>query len=427
MIIPSIDIQEGRTVQLIGGKELAIDSGDPRPLAEKFGRVGEIAVIDLCAAKSTGSNADLIKSVLPLAECRVGGGIRDVQTAINWLDAGAAKVIIGTAAEPELLEQLPKERVIVALDAVHSDDGSGAIVDQGWTNQTGQSVLDRIVELRDLVGGFLITFVEREGRMTGIDLDTIKQYREAASQTKITAAGGVATVEEIAELDRLGLDAQIGMALYTKKISLAGSIAATLKSDRPDGLWPTVVTSETGQALGLAYSNAESLDRSLETGDAHYWSRKRGLWRKGATSGATQKVISVVADCDRDTLKFVVQQQGVGFCHLEQTTCFGNVSGIASLESTLHSRMESAPAGSYTKRLFESDELLNAKIVEEANELCDAKTRNELVHEAADVLFFTMAKMVKNGIGLRDIELELDHRSKKVSRRPGNAKTGAGK
>lgn len=427
MIIPSIDIQEGRTVQLIGGKELAIDSGDPRPLATKFGRVGEIAVIDLCAAKSTGTNAELIKSVLPLAECRVGGGIRDVQTAIEWLDAGAAKVIIGTAAAPDLLQQLPKERVIVALDAVHTKSGSGIVVDQGWTNQTGQSVLDRIVELREFVGGFLITFVEREGRMTGIDLETIQQYRQAAGPTKITVAGGVATVDEIAQLDELGLDAQIGMALYTQKISLAGSVSATLQSDRPDGLWPTVVTNPMGQALGLAYSNSESLEQSVETGEAHYWSRKRGLWRKGATSGATQKVISVAADCDRDALQFVVEQQGVGFCHLDQPTCFGNLSGIASLESTLHSRMDSAPDGSYTKRLFESDELLNAKIVEEAYELCDAKSTQELVHEATDILFFTMAKLVKNGLGLREIESELNRRSKKISRRPGNAKTGVAK
>ena len=424
MIIPSIDIQDGRTVQLIGGKELAIDSGDPVPLATKFGRVGEIAVIDLCAAKSTGNNRELIKSLLPIADCRVGGGIRDAQTAIDWLDAGAAKVIIGTAAEPELLVQLPKDRVIVALDAVHTDAESGVVVDQGWTNKTNRSVLERIDELHDLVGGFLITFVEREGRMTGIDLDMIKRYQEAAGQTEITIAGGVATAEEIAELDKLGLDAQIGMALYKNEITLASAIGATLKSDRADGLWPTVVTSSAGQTLGLAYSNQDSLDRSLETGEAHYWSRKRGLWRKGATSGATQKVVSINTDCDRDAIQFIVEQTGQGFCHLDQATCFGGLSGLPKLQETLRSRMELAPVGSYTKRLFESKDLLNMKIIEEAYELAAAETKEEFVHEAADIIFFTMAKLVSNGISLEQVENELNQRARKVSRRAGDAKQG---
>ena len=96
MIIPSIDLMNGNAVQLVGGKEMALDAGDPRPIAEKFGRVGEIAVIDLDAALSQGSNREVIEDLLKLAPCRVGGGIRDVETALDWLDKGARKVILGT-------------------------------------------------------------------------------------------------------------------------------------------------------------------------------------------------------------------------------------------------------------------------------------------------------------------------------------------
>ena len=96
MIIGSVDIQNGQAVQLIGGQEKAIEAGDPRPLVRKFGRVGEVAVIDLDAAMGNGSNAELIRELLPLARCRVGGGIRDTKSARDWLDAGAAKVILGT-------------------------------------------------------------------------------------------------------------------------------------------------------------------------------------------------------------------------------------------------------------------------------------------------------------------------------------------
>ena len=91
MIVPSIDLQGGQAVQLIGGKKLAIEAGDPMPIAERFSRVGEIAVIDLDAAMGTGSNTHLVEALCQRFPCRVGGGIRDEATARRWLDAGARK------------------------------------------------------------------------------------------------------------------------------------------------------------------------------------------------------------------------------------------------------------------------------------------------------------------------------------------------
>src|SRR5690349_18112854 len=105
MIIPSIDLMDGQAVQLVQGKTKVLEAGDPRPLAERFGIVGEIAVIDLDAAMGRGSNATVIADLLKIARCRVGGGIRDVDTARKWLDMGAAKVILGTRAVPEILSQ----------------------------------------------------------------------------------------------------------------------------------------------------------------------------------------------------------------------------------------------------------------------------------------------------------------------------------
>ena len=245
----------GDAVQLIGGKAPALNAGDPRPLASRFGRLGEIAVIDLDAALGTGSNADVIRDLLPLARCRVGGGIRSVDAAIGWLDAGAEKVILGTAATPETLSQLPPERTIVALDSF-----DGEVVTHGWTRGTGARVEDRLAELRDLTSGFLLTFVEREGQMLGADAATMQRYLEEAGETRITFAGGIRSAAEVGEIHALGADAQVGMALYTDEFSLADAVGATLHSDRPDGFWPTVVANERGQALGLAYSNLASLD-----------------------------------------------------------------------------------------------------------------------------------------------------------------------
>lgn len=416
MIVPSIDLMSGNAVQLIGGRELEIDAGDPRPIATKFGRVGEIAVIDLDAAIGTGSNKETVLELLHLADCRVGGGIRSVDKAVEWLDAGAAKVILGTAATPEILRELPRDRVIAALDA-----DKGEVVVEGWRKGTGRGILERIEELRDYVGGFLVTFVEKEGRLGGTNMDQVAEIVLAAGSARVTIAGGVTTAEDIAALDRMGADAQIGMALYSGRLSLGDGFAAPMVSDRPDGLWPTVVCDEHGLALGLAYSNAESLNLAIERGVGAYWSRKRGLWVKGETSGATQELLSVSADCDRDCLKFVVRQKGP-FCHLDTRTCWGPPTGVPDLERLIAERAETAPPGSYTARLFNDPDLLDKKVREEADELV-ARDAN-VAEEFADLLYFMLIKLQRSGGSLEDVEQILKRRSRKVTRRPGNAKEG---
>ena len=412
MIVPSIDLQDGHAVQLIGGATKALDAGDPRPLARRYGLVGEIAVVDLDAALGKGSNAAIMEDVIDLAPCRVGGGIRDVGSAISWLDRGALKVVLGTAARPEVLQELPRERVIAALDARH-----GEVVVEGWQKRTGHGVLERIAALRDLVGGFLVTFVEREGRLQGTDLDFAKEIRAAAGVATVTIAGGITTAEEVALLDRLGCDAQVGMALYTGKLGLAEAFAAPLNSDRPDGLWPTVVVDERGVALGLCYSDLKSLRAALERGRGVYQSRSRGVWVKGEISGATQELLRVDADCDRDCLRFMVRQQPPGFCHLNTRTCWGDESGLGALARRLAERRAAAPAGSYTARLFADPDLLGAKLREEASELAEAKARAEVIHEAADVLYFTLATLARHGVDLAEVERALARRALKVTRR----------
>ncbi|KFZ11524.1 hypothetical protein V502_07505 [Pseudogymnoascus sp. VKM F-4520 (FW-2644)] len=206
------------------------------------------------------------------------------------------------------------------------------------------------------------------------------------------------------------------------KLSVPAIIGSQWASDRADKLIPTVVTDERGVALGLVYSSQESISESLKTSTGVYQSRKRGLWYKGASSGDTQELVRVSLDCDQDCLKFVVRQKGKGFCHLPQPTCFGELGGISKLEKTLQSRKVSAPEGSYTARLFSDEKLLRAKIMEEAEELCDAKTKEEIAFEAADLIYFALTKAVAAGVTLADIETSLDAKSVKVKRRQGDAK-----
>lgn len=418
MIIPSIDLRGGNAVQLVGGETLKIDAGDPRPIARRFAVAGEVAVIDLDAALGTGNNRAVIEELMATARCRVGGGIRDHGTAEYWLDKGAAKIIIGTAATPEFLKKLPKERLIAALDA-----RDGEVVVEGWKTRTGKDILEQIAALKDYVGGFLVTFVEREGRMGGTDLARAEAIVRAAAPARVTIAGGVTTPEEIAALDAMGADAQVGMALYSGAMDLGDAISAPARTDRSDGLYTTVVCDEHGVALGLVYSNDESIREAVRHRRGIYWSRSRGgLWQKGESSGASQELIRIDLDCDRDALRFIVRQHGVGFCHQDTWTCWGQDTGLPALARRLMDRVGFAPPGSYTRRLLDDPKLLRAKLIEEARELAQARGTDEVLWEAADVFYFTMVSLARAGVPLSDVGLELDRRARKIVRRKGDAK-----
>jgi phosphoribosyl-ATP pyrophosphohydrolase/phosphoribosyl-AMP cyclohydrolase len=419
MIVPSIDIMGGQAVQLVGGERLAIEAGDPVAVAERFAVAGELAVIDLDAAMGREDNRAVILEIARRFPCRVGGGIRSVEAAVAWLDAGALRVILGTAAREEILAALPQERVIAAVDA-----RSGEVVVEGWRTRTGRDLCAELSRLRPLVGGFLVTFVEREGLLQGTDMAAVRRAVEAAGAVPLTVAGGVTTAAEIAEIDGLGADAQIGMAIYGGALDLGDALVAPMRSDRADGLWPTIVADERGEILGLAWSNAESVREAVRTRRGVYWSRRRGLWRKGESSGDVQILERIDADCDRDALRFTVRQLGAGFCHRGTRTCFGDGRGLGELARRLATRLAEAPVGSYTRRLLDDGALLEAKLREEAAELAAAKTRAEVVHEAADLFYFALVAAARAGAGLADIELELDRRSLKITRRKGDAKPG---
>jgi len=419
MIVPSIDIMGGRAVQLRRGKEFVLDGGDPVERLEEFSIAGEVAVIDLDAALGQGSNAELIGDLVRRAACRVGGGIRDLDAARRWLDAGATKVMIGTAATPEFCAALPRERVIAAVDAER-----GAVVVDGWRAATGVPVLERVRELAPHVGGLLFTQVEREGEMGGFDRAAVESVVRAAPGARVTAAGGITTAAEIAELDYLGADAQVGMALYTDRLSLGEAVAAPLTKPLTGDVWPTVVCDEAGRTLGLVWSTRESLARAVAERRGIYWSRSRqSIWEKGATSGNTQQLVRVDLDCDRDALRFIVRQAGVGFCHFDRRSCWPSDFDLADLEMTLADRVARPIAGSGTAKLLADPALLAAKLREEADELAQAEAPADVVREAADVIYMALVALRRGGGTLADVRAELARRHRAVNRRPMARKT----
>ncbi|MGB3477770.1 MAG: phosphoribosyl-AMP cyclohydrolase [bacterium] len=408
MVIASIDLMNKKSVQLRQGKEKILERDDPLSLAKEFDRYGEIAVIDLDAVMKRGDNLVVIKEILQNGECRVGGGIRSLEKARELISLGASKIIIGSKAFENdrinhdflqnLVMKVGKNRIIIAVDALN-----GEIVTQGWQHKTGLILYNVVNELEKYTSEFLFTCVEQEGTLKGINMEMVRKLARSTAN-RVTVAGGVSLIGEIKELAQMGVDVQLGMALYTGKIDLSEAFIESLKWRQE--LIPTITKDYTGQVLMLAYSNKDSLRKTFETGKMWYFSRSRNkLWMKGETSQNIQEVIRLRADCDRDTLLATVKQEGFA-CHLGSYSCFGDRKfSLYELYELIKNTIENPKPESYTAKL--TDKMLKEKILEEAQDIIDVKGKDEIIREAADLLYFITAILAKNNIDMSDLFNEL--------------------
>ena len=406
MLIPSIDLMNGQAVQLRQGKTHVLTAETPpETLIQQFNRYGQVAVIDLDKALNNGQdNLELIKRLCRLAEVRVGGGIRTVERGRELLRAGAKKIIIGTSATPEFLANFHPSQVLVALDT----NKDGEVLDEGWTRSTGEALIERAERLAPYCSGYLCTFVEAEGGLGGLPVEAVQRLKDALPHP-VTVAGGVSDTQNAAELVKLGVDVQVGMALYKGLLNPADVVVESVDFAKCDGLVPTVVQdADTLEVLMLAYSSPESLKLALEEGRGLYWSRSRQeLWRKGDSSGHVQELISCRVDCDQDTLLFKVRQVGA-CCHTGEATCFGSRDfSMVRLFAVLADRKANPPEGSFTATLFAKRHKLDKKIIEEAFEATQSESRAEYVWEIADAIFFLSMLAVDEGIAFSEIVAEL--------------------
>jgi phosphoribosylformimino-5-aminoimidazole carboxamide ribotide isomerase len=225
MLIPSIDLQGGRIVQLVQGERMALASDDFAGWIEKFAAFPQVQLIDLDAAKNEGDNTPLVASICAQLPCRVGGGVRSIENARTLLDAGARKVIVGSAIFKDgipdialagrLEREVGLDRWIAAVDA-----RGGRVVVNGWRTRLAITPEDAMRALEPYAGEFLFTNVDVEGLMGGVDRGAIERVRAATSR-RVTAAGGVTTMEEIEWLGSIGVDAVAGMAIYTGKLKIS--------------------------------------------------------------------------------------------------------------------------------------------------------------------------------------------------------------
>jgi len=224
MLIPSIDLQGGRIVQLVQGEKLAIEATDPEVWIRKFSGFPRVQLIDLDAAKGHGDNAAMVASICGRLPCRVGGGIRSIERAHAVLDDGARAVIASSALFRDgavdvefartLAETVGADRVIAAVDS-----RGGHVAIHGWRTVLPITAVDAVRALEPFCSEFLYTHVDKEGLMQGTDIDAILAVRGATSR-RVTAAGGITTWDEIDELDAQQVDAVVGMAVYTGQLPL---------------------------------------------------------------------------------------------------------------------------------------------------------------------------------------------------------------
>lgn len=424
-------MKDGSVVQLKNGKDLVLKRDDADSLISDFNKYGEVAIIDLDQAlrntdeKGNTKNTPLLKSLLRKGNVRVGGGIRDVKKARELISLGAEKVIIGSAAwnpSPkagesvlneeflkELCEKIGKQRVIISVDSIQ-----GKIAVKGWTETVDIPLIEGAKQAEKYCSELLFTCVEKEGCMQGTDMEACKALREAVS-CRVVVAGGVNTLEQIVELEKLGCDVQLGMALYTGKVNLKDAFIGCLDFAKVDGMIPVIAQSPSGEVLMMGYSNKEAFEKSFATGKLTFFSRTRNtLWTKGETSGHFLELLKMRVDCDRDTVLATVIPHG-GVCHTGSFTCFGSEpdakSNLERLYGTIAERFANPRPGSYTATL--DAKRVREKVMEEAEELCDdADSKEEVIWEAADLLYFVSVLMYKEGVNWQDVYDELDRRHK---------------
>jgi len=218
MLIPSIDLMGGKIVQLVQGRKKALEFDDFEAWVARFSKYPVVQLIDLDAAIGTGDNVELVKEFTRQLPCQVGGGIRSVEAAQAVLAAGARRVLIGSAlfAEDKLdydfaeriADVLGPSRLVFALDAI-----GGRVAIHGWRKVTGVTPLEMVRALEPWCGGFLYTHVDTEGLLQGFPQDVIRPLR-AATRRQLIAAGGIRSQNEIDELQSIGVDAVVGMAIY---------------------------------------------------------------------------------------------------------------------------------------------------------------------------------------------------------------------
>ena len=462
-VIPCLDVANGRVVKGVSFESLR-DAGDPVEAAIRYEAEGadELAFLDIAAAhEKRGTLVDVASSVAEVLSIpfTVGGGVRCVEDGDSLLRAGADRVTVNTAAveDPSLItrlaEQFGAQCVVVAIDGKRIRDASGLavmrVMTHGGRRPTDRSVTGWAAAAAAAgAGEILLTSVDADGTQAGFDLEMLRAVRSSVD-IPIVASGGAGRLDDFAKAVVIGgADAVLAASVFHDRIFTIGAVKEAMRraglAIRPaparvrtllprydaSGLVPVIMRDVvTGNVLTLAWANAEALQKTRETGLAHFYSRSRNeLWKKGETSGNVQHVVGISLDCDDDAVLYDVRPSGPA-CHTGADSCFSRVETIGAagadagpadaldlttLFAIVRARKEAPVPGSYTNELLEAGvSRIAQKVGEEAVETALASVSGDagsLAGEAADLLYHLAVLLTARGVAPGDVAAKLAER-----------------
>lgn len=402
MLVPEIRVSGGR---LSWSPDGAPDTGDRlevAAMAEALARCGEISIFDEDAEAGRGDNLPLLKSLCTRFPCRVGGGIRTQATGRALLRAGAERIVVGHDADLSVLSGFRSQHVLIDIGDVLPADRAG---------EAG-GILEKARLTEKLCSGYVI---RRDpvaaGTAREIDLEDVHRLSVIAAKP-VTVVVDEIGLEEIASLDRIGIDVQVSRAVQAGRLGVPEAFAECMRWDA-EGLIPTIVQDQAGQVLMLASSTRESLVRTLCSGEGTFYDHVRGgVWRKGERTGHDQLLTRCRPSCDRRVLLFTVRQAGVA-CETGRYSCFDDRQFSLPFLSDITSTKKSGdPSSSFTARLISDSTLLATRIREKALAIGDASTREEALPAIADLVYFLVVKAVASKLDWSDVVKELRGRQR---------------
>lgn len=399
MLLPIIEVSKGHAPAGGDTDDVRTWEADLLARVERLGRTGEVVLVDVDAATGQGDNEALVRRAIRLAPCFVGGGVRDEDKVRRLLRAGAHRVLLGTAVTPDFLSRLPRYRILVSLDTI-----DGVVVTDGRTRQTSRTPVETMQILAPYCSGFLCAFVGKDGDPGPIPMGRMREMA-AATTLYLGVRGGIGGVEDVRLLDRLGVDVAVDGREDGLAFDPAEAFVACM--DFSGGPVPTVVQDPQGQVLMLGWSDATTLRRSLEDGIARYCPRDDACDREEAAPD--HRLLRAAADRSRRAMVFTVRPAGSVFDRTRYSR-FGKGSrdfGLAGLFEVIRARRDDPRPGSYTSFLFEKDDRIPRKLTEEIYELLTARSHEDITWEAADVVYFLLAYLVKRNVALDEVLAEL--------------------
>ena len=392
MLLPIVDVSQTNSAAV---------AEDLSSTVRDLGRVGEVLLCDCDATILPAANDSIIQDLIRVSPCFVLGGIKDEDQVRDLLRGGAHRVVLDSFAPMELLSRLPHHRVLVSIQCV-----DGVVVTNGRGRDLARAPVEALQVLAPYCSGFLCTFSNSDGSSAKPDINLIKELSQATS-LYLAVRSDDFSLDEIQALDKLRVD----VAARANQDFHVEGFAGCLNFD--DGPIPTVVQDQHGQTLMLGWSNYQTLKRSLLTGEAVYCSANgvdvESVGDYPFLGEQRHRLLRAAADYSRRSLVFRVTPYASPF-ERGRYSRYGKGDrdfSLSSLHDIILARQKDPHPGSYTSFLFERDDRIPRKLTEELYELLTANTRNEIAWEAADVMYFLLAYLVKKGVSLDEVMSEL--------------------